>query len=102
MIGFSEKKYNCAYFNLILFFFRFFHENPEDATIVPGGFLKDVNPDSLKVLPGALADISVKDSKIFEQFQFERVGFFSVDPDSSKNKLVFNRTVSLKENKGKI
>ncbi|XP_059622041.1 probable glutamine--tRNA ligase [Phlebotomus argentipes] len=78
----------------------FRHKNPEDPNEVPGGFLSDCNPDSLTVVR-ALADASLRDAKIHEKFQFERIGFFSVDPDSTPHKLVFNRTVTLKEDAGK-
>ena len=43
--------------------------------------------DSLTVLPYAYVDNFVKDAKVYEKFQFERTGFFSVDPDSTKNKV---------------
>ena len=80
----------------------FKHKNPEDSTVVPGGFLTDVNENSLTDISDAIADeYLVKSAKIWDKFQFERIGFFSVDPDASKSKLVFNRTVSLKEDAGK-
>lgn len=79
---------------------RFKHESPEDPSVVPGGFLTDINPNSLTVLQ-SLVDTSVTGAKAFSKFQFERTGFFSVDPDSTKDCLVFNRTVGLKEDKGK-
>nr|KAG5708784.1 hypothetical protein BaRGS_031938 [Batillaria attramentaria] len=79
----------------------FFHKSPEDPAEVPGGFLTDVNKDSLTVLPNAMVDTSVMKAKVFDKFQFERNGFFSVDPDSTPDKLVFNRTVTLKEDPGK-
>jgi len=83
----------------------FKHKNPEDPNEVPGGFLSDVNESSF-VACNALADQSILRSgklRVFDKYQFERQGFFSVDPDSDlKNKkLVFNRTVSLKEDAGK-
>lgn len=78
----------------------FKHKNPEDASEVPGGFLTDCRLDSLQVVC-ALADVSVKSAKVYDKFQFERIGFFSVDSDSAAGKLVFNRTVSLKEDTGK-
>ena len=74
----------------------FKHKSPEDPAEVPGGFLSDTNPDSIKVLK-CYADKSILGSKVYDRYQFERVGFFSVDPDSDNNNLVFNRTVSLKE-----
>ncbi|CAL1539919.1 unnamed protein product [Lymnaea stagnalis] len=79
----------------------FNHKFPEDATQVPGGFLTDINPDSLEVLPEAMVDHSVLGAKVYDKFQFERIGYFSVDPDSTQSKLVFNRTVTLKEDPGK-
>lgn len=80
----------------------FLHKNPEDSAEVPGGFLSDINPHSLQVISSALVDQSVAKAKLFDKFQFERVGYFSVDPDTTPQKLVFNRTVTLKEDPGKI
>ncbi|XP_067908316.1 glutamine--tRNA ligase isoform X2 [Heterodontus francisci] len=80
----------------------FLHKSPEDSSEVPGGFLSDINPNSLKVIGDAMLDLSVKNAKPFDKFQFERVGYFSVDLDSTDQKLVFNRTVMLKEDPGKI
>jgi glutaminyl-tRNA synthetase len=73
----------------------FNHKNPEDVNEVPDGFLSDCNQDSLKVL-NAYADTSLLVAKPFEKYQFERIGFFSVDPDSNDEGLIFNRTVELK------
>lgn len=75
----------------------FNHKNPEDPNEVPGGFISDCNRNAKTIIPFALVDISVKYGQIYQQFQFERLGFFSVDTDSSVGRLVFNRTVSLKE-----
>ncbi|KAI3357597.1 hypothetical protein L3Q82_016012 [Scortum barcoo] len=80
----------------------FLHKHPEDPSEVPNGFLSDINPNSLETISSALVDTSVKGAKVFDKFQFERVGYFSVDPDSTADKLVFNRTVTLKEDPGKI
>ncbi|KAL9960696.1 hypothetical protein ACROYT_G034182 [Oculina patagonica] len=80
----------------------FKHKNPEDPAEVPGGFLTDCNKDSLTVISDALVEHTVKQAAVYDKFQFERIGFFSVDPDSSKQKLVFNRTISLKEDPGKL
>ncbi|XP_071900309.1 glutamine--tRNA ligase [Anas platyrhynchos] len=79
----------------------FLHKNPEDPAEVPGGFLSDLNPASLRVVDNALVDRSVLAARPFDKFQFERLGYFSVDPDSREGKLVFNRTVTLKEDPGK-
>lgn len=80
----------------------FLHKHPEDASEVPNGFLSDINHNSLQVISSAFIDTSVKGAKAFDKFQFERVGYFSLDPDTTADKLVFNRTVTLKEDPGKI
>jgi len=78
----------------------FKHRTPEDPALVPGGFLEDIAENTLEVRAG-LADKQVKGSKLYDKFQFERIGFFCVDRDSSKDKLVFNLSVGLKEDAGK-
>jgi glutaminyl-tRNA synthetase len=78
----------------------FTHKNPEDPNEVPKGFLSDCNMDSLKILK-SFADKAINSAKVYDKFQFERIGFFSVDPDSIDGKLIFNRTVSLKEDSSK-
>jgi len=79
----------------------FRHKNPEDPIEVPGGLLSDCNSDSLVVVANALVDRSVSGAHVYDKFQFQRIGYFSVDPDSSPAKLVFNRTALLKEDVGK-
>lgn len=61
---------------------RFKHKNPEDPNEVPNGFLSDCREDTLKIVK-AYADVSLKGAKVYDKFQFERIGFFSVDPDST-------------------
>ncbi|XP_043652081.1 probable glutamine--tRNA ligase [Drosophila teissieri] len=78
----------------------FKHKNPEDPNEVPGGFLSDISEQSISVVV-AFADRALNQAKVYDKFQFERIGFFSVDPDTSPNHLVFNRTVGLKEDAGK-
>jgi glutaminyl-tRNA synthetase len=56
-----------------------------------------LNPESLKVITGYV-EPSLKDSKPLEQFQFQRLGYFNVDPDTTPERLVFNRTVPLRDN----
>lgn len=66
-------------------------------------FLEFVNPDSLKVVTG-FVEPSLKSAKNEDKFQFQRLGYFTVDKDSTSEKLVFNKTVGLKdawEEKGK-
>lgn len=55
-----------------------------------------VNPDSLQKVTGYL-EPSLKDSKIGDQVQFQRLGYFNVDKDSTSENLVFNRTVTLRD-----
>jgi len=59
-------------------------------------FKENINPDSLKVIT-AFAESSVKTAKAGDRFQFERLGYFCVDPDTDSSKMVFNRTVALKD-----
>lgn len=56
-----------------------------------------LNPDSLKVLTNCQVEASLKDAKPLDHFQFQRIGYFNVDLDSTSEKLVFNRTISLKD-----
>ena len=56
-----------------------------------------LNPQSLERLTGCLVEPSLKSAGPGSRFQFERLGYFSVDPDSSPGRLVLNRTVSLKD-----
>jgi glutaminyl-tRNA synthetase len=59
-------------------------------------FMEFVNPDSLEVIT-AYAEPSLKTATIGDRFQFQRKGYFCVDPDSTAEKLVFNRTVPLRD-----
>ncbi|MCF6333035.1 MAG: glutamine--tRNA ligase/YqeY domain fusion protein [Draconibacterium sp.] len=60
-------------------------------------FKEFMNPDSLQVLPNCFIEPFVKDAKPFDHFQFERLGYFNFDIDSTKEKPVFNRTVQLRD-----
>ena len=71
----------------------FTKENPDED----GDFISCLNPDSCKVLGNCLAEVSLKDAKPGQYYQFLRQGYFSPDPDSTADKLVFNRSVSLKD-----
>jgi glutaminyl-tRNA synthetase len=68
--------------------------------------LDNLNPNSLEVLTGAKLEPSLANSKLEDRFQFERVGYFCLDPDSTPDstaeKLVFNRTLALKDSWAKI
>jgi glutaminyl-tRNA synthetase len=75
--------------------------NPEEYT--EGGSYKDnLNLDSLKVIKNCKAEPCLKDVAVLSSFQFERLGYFCADQDSTKDKMVFNRTVSLKDSWAKI
>lgn len=56
-----------------------------------------INPDSLIKIKDAKVELSLKEAKHLDQFQFQRIGYFNVDLDSTPENLVFNRTVSLKD-----
>lgn len=60
-------------------------------------FLDFLNPDSLKVLTGCKIERALEDAKIGDGYQFMRLGYFCADKDSTKDKLIFNRSVSLKD-----
>jgi glutaminyl-tRNA synthetase len=60
-------------------------------------FLSTLTPDSLQVIENALVEPSLMEAALGERFQFTRLGYFSVDPDSAPGKPVFNRTVTLKD-----
>jgi glutaminyl-tRNA synthetase len=64
--------------------------------------LSNLNPNSLEVLTGAKLEPSLASAKLEDRFQFERVGYFCLDPDSTSEKLVFNRTLPLKDSWAKI
>jgi glutaminyl-tRNA synthetase len=62
-----------------------------------GNYLDDLNPKSLEVISTSYAEPFLKNATADDRFQFMRIGYFCLDKDSSSEKLVFNRTVSLKE-----
>jgi glutaminyl-tRNA synthetase len=62
-----------------------------------GDFLQDLNPDSLEVLSGCRIEEALAGAVAGEALQFERQGYFCLDPDASPDRLVFNRTVGLRD-----
>jgi glutaminyl-tRNA synthetase len=64
--------------------------------------LDNLNPNSLEILTSARLEPSLADAKPGEPYQFERVGYFCLDPDSTAGSLVFNRTLPLKDAWAKI
>ncbi len=67
-----------------------------------GDLSENVNPNSLEVLTDARVEPRMQAAKPLERFQFERVGYFCVDPDTTAGRLVFNRTVPLRDSWAKI
>ena len=80
---------------------RLFNNGNPDIAEEGKDFKSNLNPDSLKII-NAKAEPCVKNSKVLEKFQFERQGYFCVDKDSVEGKLVFNKTVGLKDSWAKI
>jgi len=76
----------------------FTKEDPEEG----GDFMDNLNPDSLQVIPEAMVEPDLASARPGDRFQFMRQGYFVVDPDSTPQKLVFNRTVSLRDTWAKI
>jgi glutaminyl-tRNA synthetase len=73
-------------------------KTPEPDAVAEGQDWKsNLNPNSLETLTTARVEPSLADAKVGEKFQFERTGYFNVDPDSKPGALVFNRAVSLKD-----
>nr|CAB3475950.1 unnamed protein product [Digitaria exilis] len=75
----------------------FMSENPAELE----NWLGDLNPHSKEVIKDAYAVPSLATAVLGDKFQFERLGYFAVDTDSTPEKLVFNRTVTLRDSFGK-
>ncbi len=60
-------------------------------------FKSTINPNSLQVIENALIEPALAEANLGDRFQFARLGYFCVDPDSTTDKMVFNRTVTLKD-----
>jgi glutaminyl-tRNA synthetase len=78
----------------------FMKENPLED--LEADFKSYLNPDSLQVLRGCKVEPSVAGATPGTHYQFERIGYFCVDPDSTGDALVFNRTVALRDTWAKI
>ncbi len=75
--------------------------DPTPGTHKDKDFMEFINPDSLEKVTGYL-EPSIKDAQVGDQFQFQRMGYFNVDKDSTKEHLVFNRTVPLRDTWAKL
>ncbi len=87
---------HCAEAEIRLYDRLFNVENPSDEEGV-SSFADNLNPNSLTVLKGCKIDFDLKDKAVGDTFQFMRQGYFCVDKDSTPDKLIFNRTVALKD-----
>jgi glutaminyl-tRNA synthetase len=76
---------------------------PDPNDVEEGGnVLDNLNPNSLEIVTNAKLEPSLANAKLEDRFQFERVGYFCLDPDSTQSNLVFNRTLPLKDSWAKI
>lgn len=78
----------------------FMVENPAEEK--EKDFHELLNPNSLQVLTGCRVEAELQKAKPYDHFQFQRLGYFNLDPDSKEGKLIFNRTVSLKDTWSKV
>jgi len=69
----------------------------EDMGALDDDFRNHLNPNSLQVLPTVYAEPEIVNAKLGEHFQFLRMGYFCLDTDSTPGKIVFNRTVTLRD-----
>ena len=69
----------------------------EDPSSEEGDFKDYINENSLEILPSAYIEPALANAKEGEHFQFLRKGYFCVDKESTPDKLIFNRTVGLKD-----
>lgn len=80
---------------------RLFNTEDPDEAEEGKDFKSNLNPDSLRIVQGKV-EPSVADAAILDKYQFQRLGYFCVDPASAKGKPVFNRTVTLRDSWSKI
>ncbi|MDD6283896.1 MAG: glutamate--tRNA ligase family protein, partial [Firmicutes bacterium] len=87
---------NCCDAEVRLYDRLFLVENPSDEEGV-GDFSENLNPDSLKIINGCKIEKDLATAEAGTTYQFMRTGYFCVDPDSTPDHPVFNRTVALKD-----
>ena len=75
--------------------------DPSPDTHKDKDFMDFINPDSLKVITG-YGEPSLKDLNVEDTVQFQRLGYFTVDPETTQKKMVFNRTVGLRDSWAKL
>jgi glutaminyl-tRNA synthetase len=69
----------------------------ENLNDIDDDFRNHLNKESLTINERAILESALKKASIGDQFQFERIGYFRVDEDSTQNKLIFNRTITLRD-----
>ena len=74
----------------------------EDPSNEEGDFKDYINADSLKIVSNAYAEPALLNSSFDERYQFLRKGYFTLDRDTTGNKLIFNQTVTLKDTWAKV
>jgi glutaminyl-tRNA synthetase len=79
----------------------FTKENPDDVD-EGRDFTSNLNPNSLEVLSSCKIEPSLANAQSLDRYQFERLGYFCVDPNSAPEKLIFNHTVGLRDTWAKI
>jgi glutaminyl-tRNA synthetase len=77
-------------------------ENPEEGSEGDADFRNQVNRNSLTKLSGSMLEPSLADAEPGQHYQFERLGYFSVDPDTATARPVFNRTIELRDTWAKV
>ena len=80
----------------------FTHPSPGTSSDDGGAYRDFMNPDSLRTLTQCVVEASLLDARPGDRFQFEREGYFCLDPQSSADRLVFNRTVTLRDSWAKV
>jgi glutaminyl-tRNA synthetase len=92
---------HCLPAEVRLYDHLFTRENPDEVD-EGQDFTANLNPNSLEVLKSCRVEPSLKSAKALDRFQFERVGYFCVDPDSDADELIFNRTATLRDEWARI
>ncbi len=92
---------NCRDIEVRLYDRLFNVENPSDEG-ENGDFTDNLNPNSMEILSNAKLEGGISGIKPGDKFQFMRMGYFCLDPDSTEDKLIFNRTVALKDSWAKV
>ena len=80
----------------------FWYSSENDKVEEGQSFIDHLNPDSLQTIAAAQVEPFLKETTALTRYQFERIGYFCTDPDSSLDHLVFNKTVGLRDSWAKM